>query len=98
ISRRGEQFRIEGPISAANQALSVLEALYARAAKAIAPEQVQLALANQGVTETAEGPVLSTRRSDLQGRTHNQVLYLRNILAHDLTFGIGPAGTGKTDR
>ncbi len=41
-------------------------------------------------------PVLHTRRADLQGRTPNQVEYLRRILSHDLTFGVGPAGTGKT--
>lgn len=46
--------------------------------------------------ESAEGPVLHTRRADLQGRTPNQVGYLRSILSHDLSFGIGPAGTGKT--
>ena len=40
--------------------------------------------------------VLRTRRADLAGRTPNQTAYLRNILAHDVTFGIGPAGTGKT--
>ncbi|MBX3606741.1 MAG: PhoH family protein [Piscinibacter sp.] len=40
--------------------------------------------------------VLHTRRADLAGRTPNQVTYLRNMLAHDITFGIGPAGTGKT--
>jgi phosphate starvation-inducible PhoH-like protein len=40
--------------------------------------------------------VLRTRRADLAGRTPNQVAYLRNILEHDITFGIGPAGTGKT--
>jgi phosphate starvation-inducible PhoH-like protein len=40
--------------------------------------------------------VLHTRRSDLSGRTPNQVTYLRQILSHDITFGIGPAGTGKT--
>ena len=39
---------------------------------------------------------LRTRRPDLMGRTPNQLTYLRNILAHDITFGIGPAGTGKT--
>jgi len=39
---------------------------------------------------------LRTRRSDLAGRTPNQVAYLKNILGHDITFGIGPAGTGKT--
>ena len=39
---------------------------------------------------------LRTRRTDLVGRTPNQVAYLRHILGHDITFGIGPAGTGKT--
>ncbi len=41
-------------------------------------------------------PVLRTRRADLAGRTRNQHQYLRQILEHDITFGIGPAGTGKT--
>ncbi len=40
--------------------------------------------------------VLHTRHAELAGRTPNQVQYLRQILAHDITFGIGPAGTGKT--
>ncbi len=48
------------------------------------------------VGQVAEGPVLHTRKGDLQGRSKNQRLYLRSILDHDLTFGIGPAGTGKT--
>ncbi len=43
-----------------------------------------------------EALVLRTRRRDLVGRTPSQITYLRNILAHDITFGIGPAGTGKT--
>jgi phosphate starvation-inducible PhoH-like protein len=43
-----------------------------------------------------DAPVLHTRRADLQGRTPRQREYLRNIFAHDITFGIGPAGTGKT--
>src|SRR5205085_4554786 len=42
------------------------------------------------------GPQLLTRRTDLHGRTPHQVQYIENILAHDLTLGIGPAGTGKT--
>jgi phosphate starvation-inducible PhoH-like protein len=42
------------------------------------------------------GPVLHTRRPDLQARTPRQKNYLENILSHDITFGIGPAGTGKT--
>jgi phosphate starvation-inducible PhoH-like protein len=40
--------------------------------------------------------VLRTRRADLAGRTPNQHRYLQQILSHDITFGIGPAGTGKT--
>ncbi len=41
-------------------------------------------------------PVLRTRRADLHGRTPNQITYLQHIQDHDITFGIGPAGTGKT--
>ena len=44
----------------------------------------------------ASSLILRTRRPDLVGRTPNQLTYLRNILNHDITFGIGPAGTGKT--
>jgi phosphate starvation-inducible PhoH-like protein len=39
---------------------------------------------------------LMTRKAGLHGRTPNQAAYLNNILTHDITFGIGPAGTGKT--
>ncbi|HEX5341724.1 MAG TPA: PhoH family protein, partial [Duganella sp.] len=41
-------------------------------------------------------PILKTRRADLRGRTPHQIRYLRNILDHDISFGVGPAGTGKT--
>jgi phosphate starvation-inducible PhoH-like protein len=47
-------------------------------------------------TVPAEGPTLKTRRHDLRGRTPNQLAYLKAILDHDITFGVGPAGTGKT--
>ncbi|MFZ6845806.1 PhoH family protein [Undibacterium sp. RuTC16W] len=46
--------------------------------------------------DDVESPVLKTRRSDLRGRTPHQNLYLKAIVEHDITFGIGPAGTGKT--
>jgi phosphate starvation-inducible protein PhoH and related proteins len=52
--------------------------------------------AAHGAPGSAGEPGLRTRRGDLTGRTPNQLNYLRNILAHDITFGIGPAGTGKT--
>jgi phosphate starvation-inducible protein PhoH and related proteins len=41
-------------------------------------------------------PTLKTRRSDLRGRTPHQIEYLRAVLEHDISFGVGPAGTGKT--
>ncbi|GAC1417813.1 MAG: PhoH family protein [Burkholderiaceae bacterium] len=47
-------------------------------------------------TPSADEPVLKTRRSDLRGRTPHQLAYIKSIVEHDITFGIGPAGTGKT--
>ncbi len=98
IAHRFEQFKIEGPKAKAEQALQVLQALYEMASRPIPPEQVQLMLAGDAALQTDEDgtPVLSTRRSDLRPRTHNQASYLLNIAEHDITFGIGPAGTGKT--
>jgi phosphate starvation-inducible protein PhoH and related proteins len=46
--------------------------------------------------EVTESPVLKTKRSDLRGRTPHQNQYIKSILEHDVTFGVGPAGTGKT--
>lgn len=43
-----------------------------------------------------ESLVLKTRRADLRGRTPHQAEYIKAILEHDVTFGVGPAGTGKT--
>lgn len=54
------------------------------------------ALAQHLPTLDDAGPVLHTRRPDLQARTPRQKTYLENILSHDITFGVGPAGTGKT--
>jgi phosphate starvation-inducible PhoH-like protein len=45
---------------------------------------------------SADDLVLHTRRADLRGRTPNQLAYLASILSHDITIGVGPAGTGKT--
>ncbi|MBC3807831.1 PhoH family protein [Undibacterium seohonense] len=55
--------------------------------KEIAPVEVE---------EAIESPILKTRRSDLRGRTPHQNTYIKSILEHDISFGIGPAGTGKT--
>ncbi len=52
--------------------------------------------AADGAVSPDGGIVLRTRRADLAGRTPNQHQYLAQILSHDISFGIGPAGTGKT--
>ena len=112
ITRRNESFRVEGGKRQAERAVALLQSLYDRARRALPAEQVQLAIveamadlkapALRAATPADALPaedaeiVLHTRRSDLSGRTPNQVTYLRNILGHDITFGIGPAGTGKT--
>ncbi len=106
INRRGERFAIQGALTAGQTALSVLQNLYRSATEPIDASQIQLLLTDslQSVTGPGEAeslasqtsPPLLTRRADLQGRTPNQRAYLRNILSHDISFGIGPAGTGKT--
>jgi phosphate starvation-inducible PhoH-like protein len=95
IAHRHEQFKIDGHKAKATRALEVLQALYERAAKAIPPEQVQLMLAGDSSVDE-QAPALHTRRSDLRARTPNQAVYMDNIATHDINFGIGPAGTGKT--
>ncbi len=99
VSRRHESFRIEGPQDAAGAALAALQSLYDDAEQPIGAEALELALrpAPPQAADAAEGRiVLHTRRADLAGRTPNQVQYLRQMLTHDISFGIGPAGTGKT--
>ena len=98
VAHRFEQFRIEGPKAKAQQALEVLQALYEMAKKPIPEEQVQLMLAGDtALPETnPDALTVQTRRGEVRGRTSNQARYLENMATHDITFGIGPAGTGKT--
>ena len=98
ISHRGEHFRVEGPKGKAQRSLDVLQALYEMAGRTISREKVQLMVATETAMEEDEDGalVLHTRRTDLKARTPNQNVYLDNIAGHDITFGIGPAGTGKT--
>ncbi|MCV2356813.1 PhoH family protein [Paucibacter sp. B2R-40] len=116
ITRQHAHFRIEGVKAAAARTLQLLQALYERGQRAIAPELLHVALA-EAVSELAPTPkrsqaaavtakaaqaeapealVLRTRRADLAGRTPLQHQYLRQIMANDISFGLGPAGTGKT--
>jgi phosphate starvation-inducible PhoH-like protein len=96
IARRGARFTVRG--DQAERAAQALEHFYDRASGELTLDDVQLALTELAHDKkpVSDGPQLLTRRTDLHGRTPHQVEYLENILAHDLTFGIGPAGTGKT--
>ncbi len=98
IAHRFEQFRIEGPKAKAQQALEALQALYEMARRPIPAEQVQLMLSGDtALSEVGEEALaMQTRRGEIKGRTPNQARYLENMATHDITFGIGPAGTGKT--
>jgi phosphate starvation-inducible protein PhoH and related proteins len=98
VAHRFEQFRIEGPKAKANQALEVIQALYEMAKKPIPEEKVQLMLAGDTALPPGgdDATAMQTRRGEIRGRTANQARYLENMATHDITFGIGPAGTGKT--
>ena len=96
IAHRHEQFKVEGSKVKAQRAMDMLQALYEMAARAIQPSTVQLMLSGDGSLDIPDGPGLATRRADLKPRSQNQATYLDNIAEFDITFGIGPAGTGKT--
>lgn len=101
ITRRGEHFRINGKTVQTRMAAQIMEAFYLRANEPISVDDIQLALVEAAHTADAamapaSVPVLMTRRADLRGRTPRQTEYLAQIQAHDITFGVGPAGTGKT--
>lgn len=101
INRRGGTFNITGKQNNVRLAAQLIENFYIRAKKPLELEDVQLGLVEidklkpEDVTTTTM-PVLMTRRGDLHGRTPRQIEYLQQIQDHDITFGIGPAGTGKT--
>ncbi|MFM1827588.1 MAG: hypothetical protein RLY67_969, partial [Pseudomonadota bacterium] len=112
IRRRGAIFEINGKTESVEAARSLLEQLAPTAKTPVQLKDVQLAIvehraprlgaeaddsADAGTeTSTPQTIDLRTRRRDLRGRTENQRAYLRAIQGHDINFGIGPAGTGKT--
>ncbi len=98
ISRRGEHFSISGPQDKARLAADALTHFYAISGRTLGLEEIQLGLIELSgkPTPVDDALVLHTRRRDLHGRTPRQVQYIRQIKEHDITFGIGPAGTGKT--
>jgi phosphate starvation-inducible PhoH-like protein len=101
INRRGGTFNISGKTDNMRLAAQMIENFYVRAKKPLELEDIQLSLVEvdklkpEDVANSAM-PVLMTRRGDFHGRTPRQVTYLQQIQEYDITFGIGPAGTGKT--
>jgi phosphate starvation-inducible protein PhoH and related proteins len=109
ILRRGNRLAVIGEKGAREQAAAVLRSLYARleagrtvaagdidgalrlgrGAAALPPEGEQIEMFNPGME-------LRTRKKPIEPRTEAQKAYVANLFAHELGFGIGPAGTGKT--
>jgi len=106
INNRGNRFQVIGDDRAVQMAGHVLEMLYVDSdTGTVTPEQVHLHL-QQADAEAAQGVegmdavvpdvLIQTRHGQIRGRGPNQKRYLASIMAHDLNFGVGPAGTGKT--
>lgn len=99
IAARGELFQLTGPPDAVAAGERVLKALYEHAkSEVLTPSAVNLFLQDSGLNEPDSGLGLGikTRRGMIRGRGPNQKRYLENIANHDISFGVGPAGTGKT--
>ena len=97
VSRRGERFVLKGHPRQTARGAEALERFYSQARRGLSIDDVQLGLIEvRQSSAVGDAPALLTRKPDLHGRTPRQVEYMKNILEHDITFGIGPAGTGKT--
>jgi phosphate starvation-inducible PhoH-like protein len=102
IARRGERFTLRGEAAQRARASEALQQFYAQASETLSIDEIQLGLIellNRPARNVASGgvsPALMTRKSELHGRTPRQIEYLKHIQEHDITFGTGPAGTGKT--
>lgn len=107
IRNRGYQFQIIGNNSAVILAISILKKLYSNTEQEIlTPSSVHLLLIQETnnnqlledslVSNIKHGTVIYTKRALIRSRSSNQQTYLWNIKHHDVNFGVGPAGTGKT--
>jgi phosphate starvation-inducible PhoH-like protein len=102
INNRGNAFRVHGEPTPVRAAGEIIRQLYeATEDEPLTPERVHVYLQQAGVESTLDGNaeqelVIQTRRGTIRGRGANQHAYLKNIQTHDIVFGIGPAGTGKT--
>ena len=104
IASRGNRFRVTGQPGAAEVGGDVLSKLFEMTdEERLDPERVHMLLQesfmDDAPNDTGDGDedvTIQTRRKLIRPRGANQMLYIRNIREHDLAFGIGPAGTGKT--
>jgi phosphate starvation-inducible PhoH-like protein len=103
IANRGHVFRVSGVEQAMKTAVRVLRELYAATAdELLSGAQINLHLSESGIDALSERAAdaqdiaIKVKRGMIRGRGANQTRYLHAIAAHDINFGIGPAGTGKT--
>lgn len=102
INNRGSNFQIIGSRKSVEICNKLLQDLYKITSdEVLTTEKVHLFLQDAGIddetgADTEQEITITTKRGIIKGRSPNQRLYLRNILTHDICFGIGPAGTGKT--
>ncbi len=106
IRQRGNQFQLSGSEQAATKGSELLENLYKATEEnqALNPNQIHLALqeiqsAEQHSVESADAGIQSlikTPKGTVKPRSKHQRQYVNSIVRHDINFGIGPAGTGKT--
>jgi phosphate starvation-inducible PhoH-like protein len=105
IAQRGDLFIVDGELEAVERAEVLLQRLYDESAenRAISPDQLHLLIQGSQTEREIEPDeeasfqvFLQTRKGKIQPRGANQRRYVQRILQSDISFGIGPAGTGKT--
>ena len=103
IRNRGNQFHISGEETLANAAGKLLSQLYreVRDGTAVTAEMVHLFLQESGIEDLLQSApedisIIETRKKSIKARGRNQKAYVQAIRDQDISFGIGPAGTGKT--
>ncbi len=104
INNRGNTFRIIGIKKSIEETEEILRELYIETDKnTLTPEVVNLHLHDAGLENvidikkrSGEEVIIQTKRGQVRGRGPSQQHYLRAIVDYDISFGVGPAGTGKT--
>jgi phosphate starvation-inducible PhoH-like protein len=104
IANRGHVFRVTGEAGAARAAERVLRTLYEESQREVlSAHAIHLRLQESNVEHVVARSVdssaevaIKVKRGVVKGRGPNQARYLHEILSHDVSFGVGPAGTGKT--